>query len=233
MEFTNPILKCTNLTKKYSVFTALNDLTLELSTGKIVGLLGPNGSGKTTLMKLLNGLIMPTSGEITINGHSPNEKTKAIVSYLPDKDFINSRYNAKQMCAYYQDFYADFNLGKAYRMLEDFNIPLNKGFKQLSKGMREKVQLALVMSRSALIYCLDEPIGGVDPASREKVLTTIINNYNADSCLIISTHIITDIENILDEAIFLKDGQVFGHYNVDAIREEKQKSLDKIFREVF
>jgi len=229
----NELLKCTSLTKKYSSVLALDGIDLDIGPGKIIGLLGPNGSGKTTLIKLINGLLTPTSGTITINGSAPGVNTKNIVSYLPDNTFLPLWMTVEQIIDYFCDFYNDFRPELAYEMLERLGVDKKMRLKNLSKGNKEKVCLILVMSRNALLYVLDEPIAAVDPATRDYVISTIINNYNHDASVIISTHIISDIEPVLDEAIFINKGKVVLHKSVDEIREENGKSVDELFREVF
>jgi len=233
METTEFVLECQNLTKKYGMFTALNNLNLQLSRGRIVGLLGPNGSGKTTLIKLINGLLVPTEGQVLINGIAPSPATKARVSYLPDCTYLNNWMRVSQIIDYYADFYSDFDKQKAYEMLKSLKLDAKQQLKTMSKGMQEKVQLILVMSRNADLYCLDEPIGGVDPASRDYILRTIISNYNDNSTVLISTHLIADIENVLDDAIFIKDGNLTRFLPVENIREEMGMSVDALFREDF
>lgn len=229
----NELLKCTSLTKKYSSVLALDSIDLSIEPGKIIGLLGPNGSGKTTLIKLINGLLTPTSGTITINGSAPGVNTKNVVSYLPDNTFLPLWMTVEQVVEYFCDFYNDFRPELAYEMLERLGVDKKTRLKNLSKGNKEKVCLILVMSRNALLYILDEPIAAVDPATRDYVISTIINNYNHNASVIISTHIISDIEPVLDEAIFINKGKVVLHKSVDEIREENGKSVDELFREVF
>ena len=227
------ILLCTNLTKRYGGLTALNDVNITLQSGKIIGLLGPNGSGKTTLIKLINGLLTPTAGEILIAGKSPGTETKKIVAYLPDSIYLNSWMTVEQIIDYFADFYEDFSKERAYDMLQNLNITPKMRLKSLSKGNKEKVCLILVMSRQARLYVLDEPIAGVDPAARDYVISTIINNYNPEATVLISTHLIADIEQILDEVLFLQLGRIVLHKTVDEIRAENAKSVDELFREVF
>ena len=229
----NELIKCTNLTKKYASVLALNNIDLTIERGKIIGILGPNGSGKTTLIKLINGLLTPTEGSILINGNAPGVETKKIVSYLPDNNFLPSWMTAEQIVNLFCDFYEDFRPSLAYEMLEKLGVPKNMRLKNLSKGNKEKVCLILVMSRNAQLYVLDEPIAAVDPATRDYVISTIINNYNPDASVLISTHIISDIEPVLDEAIFIDRGRIVLHKTVDEIREEKGMSVDALFREVF
>ena len=226
------ILECKQLVKKYGSFQALNGIDLELPAGKIIGLLGPNGSGKTTLIKLASGLLQPTSGEILIDGMKPGVETKRIVAYLPERNYLDDRMTVKAMLKFMQDFYADFNMERAHQMLTDLSIDENAKFKSLSKGNREKVQLILVMSRDAKLYLLDEPIGGVDPASRDYILDTIIKNYNKDATVILSTHLIADIEPVLDEFVFIKKGDMIRHSTVAEVVEQGE-TVDSLFREVF
>ncbi|HHU74439.1 MAG TPA: ABC transporter ATP-binding protein [Clostridiales bacterium] len=227
------ILECKSLTKMYSNVTALKDINLTLGRGRIVGLLGPNGSGKTTLIKLINGLLVPNSGTITINGHQPGIESKKIVSYLPERTYLPDWMRVDDTIDFFSDFYQDFDKKKAYEMLERLHLNSKAKLKSLSKGTKEKVQLILVMSREADLYCLDEPIGGVDPAARDYILNTIITNYNENATVIISTHLIADIEKVLDEVIFIKDGLLNMHASVDDIRSKEGKSIDSLFREVF
>lgn len=229
----NAILECKSLTKNFSRLTALNHVDLTLERGRIVGLLGPNGSGKTTLIKLINGLLVPTSGELLIDGSQPGPQTKKIISYLPERTYLPDWMRISDTIEFFQDFYEDFDRKKAYDMLERLHLDPDKRIKTLSKGTREKVQLILVMSRKADLYCLDEPIGGVDPAARDYILNTIISNYNENATVIISSHLIADIENVLDEVVFIKDGNVTMHASVDDIRSKEGKSIDALFREVF
>jgi len=229
----NPILECKSLTKTYSGFTALSDVSLTLERGRIIGLLGPNGSGKTTLLKLINGLLVPDSGSIQIDGKKPGTETKKIVSYLPEKTYLADWMKVTQVIDFFKDFYENFDSKKALDMLKDLKIDPESRLKTLSKGTKEKVQLILVMSREADLYCLDEPLGGVDPASRDYILNTIINNYRENSTVLISTHLIADIEKVLDEVIFLKNGSITLHSSVDDIRMSEGKSIDSLFREVF
>ena len=227
------LLQCTGLTKAYGNKTALDHVELSLGAGKIVGLLGPNGSGKTTLMKLANGLLQPTEGSITIAGNAPGPDTKRIVSYLPDAEWLPAGMRVEQLVELFRDFYTDFDSAKANEMLARLELDPKAALKTLSKGNREKVQLILAMSREAKLYLLDEPIGGVDPAARDYILHTILSNYSEEASVVISTHLISDIEPILDEAIFLKEGRVFAHRAVDEIRETEGMSVDEYFREGF
>lgn len=227
------ILRCENLTKLYGNKVALANVNITLESGKIVGLLGPNGSGKTTLIKILNGLLTATGGRILIDGNLPGCESKKIVAYLPDNSYLNSWMTVRQIINYFIDFYDDFRPELAYEMLMHLNISPEDRLKTLSKGNKEKVCLILVMSRNAKLYVLDEPIAGVDPAARDYVISTIINNYNKDATVLISTHLIADIEQVLDEVIFLKEGKVVLQQTVDEIRTEHGKSVDELFREVF
>ena len=227
------IFECKDLTKKYGAFTAVENLNLSIERGKIIGLLGPNGSGKTTLIKMSNGLLTPTKGEILIDGKKVGVETKSIVSYLPERTYLNDWMKVKEMVGFFDDFYGDFDAQCAYKMFERLNININDKLKTMSKGTKEKVQLILVMSRKAQLYFLDEPIGGVDPAARDYILNTIITNYNPEASVIISTHLISDVEQILDEVVMIKNGHLVMHKTVDEIREEEGKSVDELFREVF
>ncbi len=227
------LLKCVNLTKRYGNLTALNSINLTVTSGKIIGLLGPNGSGKTTLIKLINGLLTPTGGEIYVTGDTPGPETKARVAYLPDTSYLNSWMTVDQIVKMFTDFYEDFRPALAYNMLSQLGITPSVKLKTLSKGNKEKVCLILVMSRNAKLYVLDEPIAGVDPATRDYIMSVIINNYNPDSSVIISTHLISDIEQVLDEVIFIQNGNILLQRSVDEIREENGKSVDELFREVF
>lgn len=227
------IFECRGLTKRYSGVTALDRVNLSLEAGQIVGLLGPNGSGKTTMIKLANGLLKPDEGEVLIGGEAPGPATKAQVAYLPDREFLPAYLPIHKLIKFYEDFFEDFDAGKAEEMLHNLGLPEDVPMKKLSKGNREKVQLILTMSRDARIYFLDEPIAGVDPAARDYILKTIISNYCEDSLVIISTHLIADIESVLDGVVFLKNGQVVLHKQADAVREEEGKSVDILFREVF
>ncbi len=229
----NNILECRNLTKIYSQIPALDNITMTVKGGRIIGLLGPNGSGKTTLIKLIAGLLVPTSGELYIDGFAPGPETKAVVSYLPERPYFQSSMKVCEMLNYFEDFYADFDRERAEIMLKDLGINVNAKMRTLSKGMKEKVQLVLVMSRRAKLYLLDEPIAGVDPAARDYIMRTILTNYVGDSTIIISTHLITDIEKILDEFIFVQNGRIVRAGNVDDVRALEGKSIDELFREVF
>lgn len=227
------ILECRNLSKKYGAKTALDQINLRLDSGKIIGLLGPNGSGKSTLIKLINRLLTVSEGSILIDGKEPGPKTKAIVSYLPERTYLNRSRRICEYLDYFSDFYPDFDRSRADSMLKKLNLSADSRIRTLSKGTLEKVQLVLVMSRRARLYCLDEPIAGVDPAARDYILSTILNNYDEQATILISTHLISDVENILDEVVFLKDGKIRLHETVEDIRSFKKRSVDELFREVF
>ncbi len=227
------LLRCDNLCKDFGSARALNRLSLSFESGKIIGLLGPNGAGKTTLIKIINGLLQPTSGRIWVDGKAPSVETKSIVSYLPDVNFLNNWMTVEQIIFMFADFYADFRHQLAFEMVSRLGINRKQSLRTLSKGNKEKVCLILVMSRSAKLYVLDEPIAGVDPATRDYIITTIINNYNPQASVLISTHLISDIESILDEVVFIKNGMLFMHDTVDHIREQHHMSVDDLFREVF
>ena len=227
------LLNCQNLTKRYGYKTALDNIDLSLERGRIIGLLGPNGSGKTTLIKLINGLLAPSSGSIAINGFAPGPETKKIVSYLPERTYFNSWMKVTDILNFFCDFYEDFDRNRAADMLRRLGIDENERLGAMSKGTKEKVQLIMVMSRDAQLYCLDEPIGGVDPAARDYILQTIITNYNEHASVLISTHLIADIENVLDDVIFIQNGHIRLDASVDEIREQEGKSVDALFREVF
>lgn len=229
----NELLTCTGLTKQYGSKAALDNLNLTLPRGRIIGLLGPNGSGKTTLIKLINGLLAPTAGQLYINGNEPGPDTKKVVSYLPERTYFNSWMKVNDILDFFCDFYADFRRNRAEDMLQRLGIDPTARLSTMSKGTKEKVQLIMVMSRDADLYCLDEPIGGVDPAARDYILQTIISNYNENASVLISTHLISDIENVLDDVIFIHNGHIRLHTSVDAIREQEGKSVDTLFREVF
>ena len=229
----NPILECKDLTKRYGNKTALDQISFSLMPGKIIGLLGPNGSGKTTLIKLLNGLLVPTEGHIFIDGLTPGVETKKFVSYLPERTYLNSWMRVCDIIDYFQDFYEDFDKARAYDMLKRLNINPSDRLRTMSKGTKEKVQLILVMSRRARLYCLDEPIAGVDPAARYYILSTIIQNYDENATIIISTHLISDVENILDDVVFIQNGHIRMVDSVENIRFNQGKSVDALFREVF
>lgn len=227
------LLEAQDLSKSFGNQTALNHIDLKLEVGKIIGLLGPNGSGKTTLLKIINGLLVPTTGTIRIGGEEPGVITKQHISYLPDTTYFPKWMRITDLFNYFDDFYADFERPKAKEMLQRLNIPDKMKLKHMSKGTLEKVQLVLTMSRNANLYCLDEPIGGVDPATRDYILQTIINNYSENASVLISTHLIQDVESVLDEVVFLQNGQIRLHSSVDDIRESEGQSVDTLFREVF
>ena len=228
-----PILECRDLCKRYGSVQALDHINLRLEPGRIVGLLGPNGSGKTTLIKMANGLLTWEHGDLLIDGMVPGAATKSIVSYLPERTYLSDWMTAAQTIDFFEDFYPDFRRDRAEDMLLRLNVPLDRKIRQLSKGTREKVQLILVMSRKAKLYLLDEPIGGVDPATRDYILSTIIGNYDPEATVLISTHLIADVEQVLDEVVFISQGQIVLQKSVDEIREEQGKSVDQLFREVF
>lgn len=226
------ILECSKLVKQYGNFTALKGIDLSLPEGKIIGLLGPNGSGKTTLIKLASGLLLPNSGTITIDGKKPGIETKKIVAYLPERNYLNDSMKVNSAIDFMADFYSDFNKEKALELLTRLNIDPTRTLKALSKGNKEKVQLILVMSRDAKLYLLDEPIGGVDPAARDYILETIISNYCKDATVLISTHLIADVEPVLDEFVFIQNGEILQHgITKDVVAEGK--TVDGLFREVF
>ena len=227
------IFECKNLTKTYGKKIALDHINLSLESGRIIGLLGPNGSGKTTLIKLINGLLTPSEGTLLINHMIPGVATKKIVSYLPERTYLDESQKVSDAISYFADFYEDFDTGRAKDMLDKLNIDPSLRIKTLSKGTKEKVQLILVMSRRAKLYCLDEPIAGVDPAARDYILNTIINNYEEDATILFSTHLISDVENILDHVIFIQNGKIRLQADVDDIRFNQGKSVDELFREVF
>lgn len=227
------LVEIKNVTKKYKNKAALENVDLALSPGRIIGLLGPNGSGKTTLLKILAGVIKDYSGDVKINGNPVGAESKAMVSYLPDSSYFSPWMTPLDMISLFKDFYADFDEAKCLDMLHRLQLNEKQKIKTMSKGMIEKFQLCLIMSRDALLYILDEPIGGVDPAARDFILDTILTNYNENATILMSTHLIADVERIFDTVIFLKDGEVVLEGNIDEIREEKKKSIDELFREVF
>jgi len=227
------ILEARGLTKRYGATLALNSVDLTLPKGKIVGLLGPNGSGKTTLLKIAAGLLTPTSGFILADNRPIGEETKSVISFLPEQTYLPDWMTVTDCLEYFTDFYEDFDSKRAEDMLGRLAVPANKKMRTLSKGTREKMQLVLVMSRRAKLYLLDEPIGGVDPATRDYILNTIIGNYDNEATILISTHLIADVEKVLDEFLFLKDGVITMHDTTDNVRETQGKSLDELFREVF
>ena len=227
------LIECWGLSKSYGRKTALAGVDLSVGRGKIVGLLGPNGSGKTTLIKLLCGLLQPTAGSLAVNGQKIGPETKAVISYLPDRMYFAGWMRAVDLFDLFRDFYRDFDHEKAVSMCRSLGVEPRDRLKTMSKGTKEKVQLALVMARQAQLYLLDEPFAGVDPAARDFILRTILTNYNEAGTVLISTHLIADIEKVLDEAIFLKEGKIMLHETVDNIREREGKSVDALFREIF
>ncbi|RDU22317.1 ABC transporter ATP-binding protein [Anaerosacchariphilus polymeriproducens] len=229
----NTLVECKDLTKMYGTKTALDHINLTLEKGRIIGLLGPNGSGKTTLIKIINGLLTPNSGTLTVSGMTPGVGTKKIVSYLPERTYLNEWMKVNDIIEFFKTFYEDFNPTKAYSMLGKLGINPTDKLKTMSKGTKEKVQLILVMSRKADLYILDEPIAGVDPAARDYILNTIISNYDEEATILLSTHLISDIENILDEVVFIQNGHIRLTSSVEDLREKQGKSIDSIFREVF
>ena len=227
------LLTCKNLYKSYGKTEVLKDINLEIPEGKIIGLLGPNGSGKSTLIKTINGLLVPTSGEILIKGNSIGIESKKVISYLPERTYLDFNMNVDELIKYFSDFYDNFESEKAYKLLEKLEINPKDKLTTMSKGTKEKVQLILVMSRKADLYILDEPIGGVDPATRDYILDTILKNFNDGASIIISTHLISDIEKILDDVIFINKGQIYLTGSADDLRNKKGESIDEIFREEF
>ena len=228
-----PLVYLDHVTKNYGHEVALMDVSLNIQPGRIIGLLGPNGSGKTTIIKLINGLLQPSLGNIYIHGQLPSPASKKVVSYLPDTTYLNENMKIIDAIRYFQDFYADFNVQRAYQLLNDLHLQPNQKLNSLSKGNKDKVQLILVMSREADLYVLDEPIGGVDPAARDYILRTIIQNRRPNSSVLISTHLIADIEQVLDEAIFINQGRILLHENTTVMRNQYGKSIDEIFRDQF
>lgn len=227
------LLECKDLTKKYGHKTAIDHISLAIESGHIIGLLGPNGSGKTTLIKMINGLLTPTSGTLYLHEQPIGVESKKHISYLPDHTYLNMNQRVSEVIAFFKDFYEDFDEQRAYDMLEKLHIDPRDRLKSMSKGTKEKVQLILVMSRRADLYILDEPIAGVDPAARDYILNVILSNYEPEASILISTHLIADIENILDEVIFIQNGQIRLTSSVDDIRQNQGKSVDALFREVF
>ena len=227
------LLECKNLCKSYDDKQVLKDINLKISKGKIIGLLGKNGTGKTTLIKLINDLLTPTSGEILINGKKPGIESKEIISYLPEKTYLDREMKVKDAIKYFEEFYKNFDSEKAKRLLKDLDLDINTKISKMSKGMQEKLQLILVMSRKAELYILDEPLGGVDPATRDYILDTILSNFGEGASVIISTHLIADIERILDEVIFIDKGQIIVSSSADELRNKEKLSIDEIFRRYF
>lgn len=227
------LLECRNLCKEFDDKKILKNINLKIPKGKIIGLLGKNGAGKTTLIKLINDLLTPTSGEILINGKNPGILSKECISYLPERTYLDKDMNIKQVLVYFNEFYSNFNYKKAERLLKDLNLDINTKIAKMSKGMQEKLQLILVMSRDAQLYILDEPLGGVDPATRDYILDTILSNFNEGASVIISTHLIADIERILDEVIFVDDGKITLVSSADELRNKEKASIDEMFRRYF
>ena len=227
------LLEINHLYKNYDDKEVLKDINLKLKGGKIIGLLGQNGAGKSTLIKLINDLLIPTKGNIKVNGNDIGVETKKIISYLPERTYLNKNMTVNEVMNYFNDFYDNFDSQKARKLLKDLKLDENQKLSKMSKGMQEKVQLVLVMSRKALLYILDEPLGGVDPATRDYILDTILNNFNHDASIIISTHLIADIERILDEVVFINDGMIILHEDTDKLREKENASIDEIFRRIF
>ena len=227
------ILDVKNLNKSFGHKEVLKDINFSLSSGKIIGLLGKNGAGKTTLIKLINDLLTPTSGEIMVNGNKIGVETKKNISYLPERTYLNKQMKVSEVIDYFKDFYEDFDDNKAKLLLNDLDLDVNEHLSKMSKGMQEKVQLVLVMSRNADLYILDEPLGGVDPATRDYILDTILSNFNENASVIISTHLISDIERILDEVIFIDKGKVVLQSDADKLRNKEKSSIDEIFRRMF
>ena len=233
MQINDNLLEFINVTKKFSNKTALDNVSFAIQPGRIIGLLGPNGSGKSTSIKMINGLLQPDSGQVLIKGNTPSIESKKIISYLPERTYLNDWMTVSQILSFFEDFYEDFDSNRAKEMLASLGIDENAKLKTLSKGTKEKVQLILVMSRKAELYVLDEPIGGVDPAARDYILSTIIQNYSESSSILISTHLIQDVEKILDDVILINNGQIYMTGSVDDIRSENGISIDNLFREVF
>lgn len=227
------LIEFRNVTKKFGYKLALDEVSIKIEKGKIYGLLGPNGSGKTTMIKLMNDLLQPTSGEVLVKGKEPGIESKKVISYLPERTYLNMDMKVEELLNFFSDFYADFDRKKALKLLDKLDIAIDARLKTMSKGTKEKVQLIAVMSRKADIYILDEPIGGVDPASRDYILETIISNFSENSSLIISTHLIADIEKILDEVIFINKGKIVLCENADEVRTKKKTTIDALFREEF
>lgn len=227
------LLECKHLYKEFDNKQILKDINLKIPRGKIIGLLGKNGTGKSTLIKLINDLLTPTSGEILINGEKPGVKSKEIISYLPERTYLDKEMTIKQVIKYFEEFYKNFDTPKAIKLLKDLNLDINKKISKMSKGMQEKLQLILVMNRNAELYVLDEPLGGVDPATRDYILDTILSNFSEGASVIISTHLISDIERILDEVIFIDNGEIIITSSADELRKKEKSSIDEIFRRYF
>lgn len=227
------LVKCNNLCKEFDNKKILKDVNLTIPKGKIIGLLGKNGMGKTTLLKLINDLLTPTSGEVLINGEKPGINSKKIISYLPERTYLDKSMKISQILTFFNEFYDNFNKEKAIKLLKDLNLDINSKVSKMSKGMQEKLQLILVMSREAELYILDEPLGGVDPATRDYILDTILSNFNEGASVIISTHLISDIERILDDVIFIDKGEIILTSSADELRTKENASIDEIFRRCF
>ena len=227
------LLEVKNLTKTFDNKNVLDNVSLKISSGKIIGLLGKNGAGKTTLIKLINDLLIPTEGEILVNGNKIGVESKKVISYLPERTYLNKRMKVKEVISFFSDFYDNFDADKARKLLKDLDLDENKNLSKMSKGMQEKVQLVLVMSRKADLYILDEPLGGVDPATRDYILDTILSNFNENASVIISTHLIADIERILDEVVFIDKGKIALQSDTDELRSKENASIDEIFRRMF
>lgn len=227
------LLECKDLCKEFDDRKILKNINLKIPKGKIIGLLGKNGAGKTTFIKLINDLLTPTSGEILVNGKNPGILSKEVISYLPERTYLDKDMNIKQVLIYFEEFYSNFNSKKAEKLLKDLNLDINTKISKMSKGMQEKLQLILVMSREVQLYILDEPLGGVDPATRDYILDTILSNFSEGASVIISTHLIADIERILDEVIFLDDGEIILSSSADELRNKENASIDEIFRRYF
>ena len=227
------LLECKHLYKEFDNKPILKDINLKIPRGKIIGLLGKNGMGKSTLIKIINDLLTPTSGEVLINGEKPGIKSKEVISYLPERTYLDKEMTIRQVLKYFEEFYKNFDAQKAVKLLKDLNLDINKKISKMSKGMQEKLQLILVMSRNAELYVLDEPLGGVDPATRDYILDTILSNFSEGASVIISTHLISDIERILDEVIFLDKGEIILTSSADELRNKEKASIDEIFRRYF
>ena len=227
------LVKCIDVNKKFGDKHILKNINLTIPKGKIIGLLGKNGTGKSTLIKLINDLLTPTSGEILVNGEKVGVNSKKIISYLPERTYLDKSMTVNNVIKYFEDFYDNFDSKKAIKLLKDLDLDVNQKLSKMSKGMQEKVQLVLVMSREAELYILDEPLGGVDPATRDYILDTILTNFNEGASVIISTHLISDIERILDEVIFIDKGKIILQSNADELRQKENSSIDEIFRRMF
>ncbi len=227
------LLECKHLCKKFDDKQILNDINITIPRGKIIGLLGKNGTGKTTLIKLINDLLTPTSGEVLINGKKPGIASKKVISYLPERTYLDKEMTIDEVLKYFEEFYDNFDIERAKKLLKDLNLNIDTHISKMSKGMQEKLQLILVMSRDAELYILDEPLGGVDPATRDYILDTILSNFNEGASVLISTHLISDIERILDEVIFINEGKIVINSSADELRNKENASIDEIFRRYF